>query len=403
MDRQLFNELLQFCFTYAEDDDIWFVGERYPLIFQVCMDDWVVKDVIRIKDDEFKDTKQYWDLVKVQNKIVLLPSNHNKITIYHTDTHDFSCIYLESVSAVMGYYKEGEKLYLISDSEIIILDIEQEKINECIPIPYENIIISGRVFGIGGHIFILLIYNNQILDFCVEDKHFSCLDINCDVNGFVTGLIDDSDVWLAGCSGRIVKWNYISGKCSFYDELPDKFKSYNYKANGDFVPWTQGWTQGICLKYWYDCFMVGDKIWFIPFLSDSLLYIEKQSNIICQYLFGNEEETELTVKTHQTAKFLFMGVWRKRYIKIYSTKRNIIYSIDARTLECTEEIFNIKYVNEEEVKNIIYNVVLRKGTYENKNITTRQLIDIINSNKSVHVTNGTDGQIGTYIYQFLKN
>lgn len=404
MERQLFNELSKFRFTYVEDGDIWFVAEKYPFIFQICMEDWTVKNVITVKGKRWMNTELYWDLVKVENRIILLPINHNKIVIYHIDTNEFNYIALDKAASMcMWSYKEGEYLYLISRAEIVVLDILQEKISEYISIPYEGDIIIGKVFGREGHILIPLIYRNQIIDFCITDKSFSCLDIKYDTNGYIAGLFDGSDVWMAGCNGSIVKWNYVSGECVLYDELPEGFRSFNYEENRDFVPWKQGWAEGICLKYWYYCFIVGDKIWFIPLLSDSLLYIDRQSNIMCQYKFENEEETGLGEKNFRSVKFLFMGIYRNRYIKIYSVKREVIYSIDAEMLVHTEENFDFECVDEEKIGKIVYDTATCQGIYENEYISVKQLINAVNSNKLDYDTEQMCGETGTYIYQFLEN
>lgn len=408
MERGLFNELSQFGLTYQEDDDIWFVGEKYSLVFHACISDCTIKKIIRMEDSELLHSRQYWRLVKVQNKIVILPCAYNKIVIFNTENNKFSTIYLhENISSCMSYIEERERLYLIDNSEIIVLDVKHEKVDEYISIPYQDNILITMALKTDGHILMPLICKNEVLDFHISDKQFTRLYLDCDANGFIAGILDGTDVWLAGCNGNIVKWNYISQKCTLYNKFPESFESFDYDEEGNFIPWKKGWTQGGCFKYWYDCFLIDDKIWFLPFLSRSLLYLDKKTNEICEYPFENEDETEYTMKKHRFPKFLFIGIQKERFIKIYSVKRDIIYSIDIVTLNYTEEMFNIDEVDEagieEEYRNILYNKASTEGILENKNISIKEFINIVEQNTTNTNTDiaTLDGQVGAHVYRCL--
>lgn len=407
MERGLFNELSQFCFTYQENDDIWFVGNEYSLVFQANIRDCTIKKIIRIEENALRHSGQYRKLVKIEKKIVILPSGHNKIVIYNMENDKFSAVYLrEKTSPSMSYVTEEEKLYIINNTEIIVLDIKHEKVEEYISIPYRDDMLNVMALKFEGHIMIPLVYENQILDFTISEKQFTRLQLECDANGFVAGMLDGTDVWLAGCNGNIVKWNYINRKCILYDKLPEDFESFDYDKDGNFMPWEKGWRQGVCFKYWYSCILVDDKIWFLPFLSNSLLYIDKKTNVIHKYPFENEFETETTMKTHRCLKFLLIGVQEERYIKIYSVKRNIIYSIDAVTLNYVEEVFCIDKVDavsiEREFKDAIYVKSSAEGILENSNISIRELLSTINKNKTNININTIDENVGTRIYQYLN-
>lgn len=403
MERRLFNELSQFCFTYQEDDDIWFVAENYSLIFQACIKDCSIKRIIRMEDMNLEQTRQYCKLVKVENKIVVLPCDYNKIVIFNMENDRFSTVNLnKNTSPSMSYIKEGSKLYLINNTEIIILNIEHENVEEYVSIPYQDII-NVIALKIDGHILIPLVYKDQILDFHISDKQFTCLPLECETNGFTAGVLDGTDVWLAGCNGDIVRWNYINRKCTLYNKFPEDFESFDYDKEGNFISWGKGWRQGACFKYWYICLLIDDKVWFFPFLSDSLLYFDKRTNVIHKYSFKNEDETESTMKSHQFLKFSFIGIQDQRYIKIYSVKRDIIYSVDTVTLNYTEETFDIDKINamniENEFKSALYRKASTEGILENKNVFINDLMSVTDENRTSTDIGGLSGQIGIRIYQ----
>lgn len=404
MERRLFNELSQFCFTYQEDDDVWFVGEKYSLIFQACIKDCTIKKVIRMEDMELEQARKYWKLVKVEKKIVVLPCDYSKIVIFNLENDKFSVVNLnKNTSPGMSYIKEGQRLYLINNTEIIVLDTKCEKVEKYISIPYQDNILNVLALKVEGHILIPLVYKDQILDFHISDQQFTCIPLDCGTNGFVAGVPDGTDVWLAGCNGNIVRWNYITKKCTLYNKLPEDFESFDYDKDGNFISWGRGWQQGVCFKYWHTCFLIDDKIWFLPFLSDSLLYYDKKTNRIHKYSFKYEDETELTMRNHRCLKFLLVGIQEERYIKIYSVKRDIIYSIDIVTLNYTEETFDIDKVDmmniENEFKNVLYRKASTEGILESKNIFINELMGAIDENKTNIDIDALNGQVGTHIYR----
>lgn len=382
MKRRLFNEISQFSLTCKDNDDVWFIGENYSLIFQAELKDCSIKKIIRIKDEELMQFRRYWKLVKVKSKLVLIPINSDKIVIFHLDREEFSYIYLnKSTANCMNCVKQEGRIYLISDPEIIVIDIEKETIEEYIPIPANGKVNSMAAILVEEHIFIPLMFQAAVIDFYLPERSFSYTYLDCGANGFVAGVFDGEEIWLAGDNGNIVCWNCVSNKFTVYDQTPEDFESFNYDKKGNFVTWGSGWRPGVCFKFWYDCFLLDKKIWFIPFLSDSLLYIDKRDHGVYKFTFDNERETEISMKNRPSRKFMFVGIQQKRYIKIYSMKRNMIYSIDSVTLLYKEERFLIDTVDMRTIEKEFFKTLFEKGVrervLEGRNISIEELICLV--------------------------
>ncbi len=403
MGTKWFKEISQFGLTCNDGDDVWFVGDRYSFIFQMSLKSSSVKRIVRIKGEKFNIVRKYWRLEKAGNKLFLIPCNSDKIVIFHIDVDRFSFIELKKALVnCLSSVKEGNVLYLIDEYEIIVIDTEHEQTLEYIPIPDYGKLMSEVALWIDGHIIIPLIFQSGVIDFCIAEKSFCYVEFEGMFNGFVTGVADGRDIWLAGDQGSIVRWNYISKETTIYDSPPAGFESFNYDIKGNFISWGLGWTQGVSFQYWYACFLLNDKIWFIPQMSNSLLYIDKKSNSIQKFTFNNENETDITVRYHRNVKFLLVGIYKKQYIKIYSKKRDIIYSIDSMNLECTEENINIDSIEVESVEkeylDHLNKVAVYSGLWENSNISIEELAVLVSMN---HADNGGDSvkeSVGKNVY-----
>ena len=95
MKRRIFNELSQFCFTCVDKNEGWFVGDKYTVILILILLIVVLKNS-KIAEEELIQKRRYWKLIKVHNKIILIPCKHNKIGILNTKNNNFRHIYLTS-------------------------------------------------------------------------------------------------------------------------------------------------------------------------------------------------------------------------------------------------------------------------------------------------------------------
>lgn len=406
METRWFKEISQFNLTCNDGNDAWFVGDNYSLIFQISLKDSSITRIIRIKDEEFEVFRRYWRLEKVGNKLILIPHNSDKIVIFHLDKNEFTFIQLERVLVnCLSCVKEGKILYLIDDFEILVADMESEKIVEYICIPQYGRTTSEVALLIDGHIIIPLIFQSGVIDFNIAERSFMYFPFKGKINGFVTGVVDEKDIWFAGDRGSIVKWNYLTKESTFYDKPPEGFASFNYAKNGEFIPWGPGWVQGISFQYWYESVLLDNKVWFLPLLSNSLLYIDKKSNTLQKYTFENEDEAEGTMYQHRFSKFQFVGVYENRYIKIYSTKRHFIYSLDVMKLEHTEEFIDIENVDTSDVEDEYWNHLNRKamqsGVLEKNDISIMDLIALVNRKDAENHEDRSNKRTGSCIYEMI--
>lgn len=382
MERRLLNEISEFCFSYVENDKCWIISDNYNLLIQIDINDNMVEKIIKIPGNRFKIARPYWKHTKIDNKIIMLPCNQDMLSIYNIQNQKFNQIKLDKhlINSFMSCIQDGNLLYLIDATYIFVFNPKLEKIINTIKIPYSKKIVSNVLGCHNGHIFITLLDENLIIDFSIYNLQFSYINIESKTEGVLAGIQDNNYLWLAGKNGNILKWNMINKECILFTEFPKEFETFDYNCDGSFIPLTSGWQKGIANKYWLDSFKIDNKIWFIPFLSNGLIYIDIKDNHIYSYVFDKEEETEGSMRTHSCAKFMFLGIAENRYIKIYSIKRNLIYCIDITDYKYEEYRLNSDNIALLQIKNdymlAICDEACKKGITEKNNFILQDFISL---------------------------
>lgn len=87
---------------------------------------------------------------------------------------------------------------------------------------------------------------------------------------------------------------------------------------------------------------VGNNIWFIPFQTNQILYVNKDTNEINPFEIEEEEEDEKSIKNRElNCKYLLQYVYGDRYIGLYSLKNKVVYQIDAYTMKLKTRIVTL--------------------------------------------------------------
>ncbi len=94
---------------------------------------------------------------------------------------------------------------------------------------------------------------------------------------------------------------------------------------------------------------IGDYVWFIPFQTNNIIYINKNNFEMNVFSIEEEEHTEENVKKQFLQhKYLLEYVKDKRYLGIFSLKNKWLFEIDC--IELKYEVLDYSIDNSEEIK-----------------------------------------------------
>ena len=152
--------------------------------------------------------------------------------------------------------------------------------------------------------------------------------------------VDKEKVWLTGYNREIYIWNQVKNEIKSLRNLPSDFGIYNFN----------GKKRNLldCRIKEYDTFTflenidAGGYIWYIPFQTNQILYVNKDTNEINVFEIKEEEENEETIKNRKMdCKYVLQYVYEDRYIGLYSIKNEIVFEIDTKTLEVKKRIITM--------------------------------------------------------------
>ena len=103
----------------------------------------------------------------------------------------------------------------------------------------------------------------------------------------------------------------------------------------------------------------GKFIWLIPFQTNEILYIDRDTFQVKKFPVKEEEQTENDINNQLLQhKYLLEYVRENRYIGLFSLKNKWIFEIDSVNL--TYEIMNYKFQMESRVHELIIKDIMRK-------------------------------------------
>lgn len=110
---------------------------------------------------------------------------------------------------------------------------------------------------------------------------------------------------------------------------------------------------------------MGDFIWFIPYQTNEILYVKKDTYEIKVFSLQNELQTQDNLdKQLLNTKYLLEYVRDGRYIGIFSLKNKWIFEIDSWKLDYKILDYSLNKALIEQIDRIIFNSVIRRyGIY----------------------------------------
>lgn len=147
-----------------------------------------------------------------------------------------------------------------------------------------------------------------------------------------TICFDGKNFWMSGGKKRIYIWEEETGKCVVLDGFPDSFGIYNFSGKYEDVLNCEVETAHVPL--FIGSASVGRYVWFVPFQTNEILYVDKDDFSINVFHLEHETQTKEDMSTQLLAgKYLLEYVRDDRFIGLYSLKNRWIVEIDSRELQ----------------------------------------------------------------------
>ena len=179
----------------------------------------------------------------------------------------------------------------------------------------------------------------RIYVFNIETKKIKVKEFPVVKNGLRIISVEGGKIWLSGYKREIYVWDEDKNDINTLS-LPCNFGIYNF--DGKKEQFLDCKTTEYDTSTFLESINVGNYIWFIPFQTDQILYVNKDTNQIDTFEIEEEEEDEKSIKNREmNCKYLLQYVYDDRYIGLYSFKNKVVYEIDAYTMKLKTRIVTL--------------------------------------------------------------
>lgn len=387
---------------WIEDDKAYFCAGEISALFCMDMKNQQCELLDWIPECNWREYRTYSYCIKYENVIFCLPHRGKAVWSYDIIAKLWKKTELEHKSNLitcMNFDMHNNKqiwLAEIDQGKIYEFDLEKESIgNSYKNEQYENGSIGQYVFKentlyctSGRRIWSINIFNLESYVFEVPGVKANLYNICYDGHNF----------WLSGYYKEIYVWNAEQGTIKVIDKFPEQFGVYLFEE--DKFPLTDcGSLNSGRDPFFIDAISLGKYVWFIPFQSNEILYVDKVTYEVHILDVEEEQETENSLHDHvMMHKYLVQYTRGNRYIGLYSLKNHNIFEIDTVELSVKNMDCSFSYRTLEILASAFYreNKLLYEGNERDKKIFSI-LLKSKRKKKEELVEN-----VGSKIYHALK-
>lgn len=322
---------------WIEDDKAWFVNGTFNILFCVDIVRKKCELAVRIPDPNPNTYRLNPFCAKQGKTVFCIPGIGESIWVYNLECQNFTQIAIDNPGKMQlsfHFYLEEGRIFAVplgKFGKIVEINIEQKRIVNYYTICEKDNIADNVV--VGSVAYILSGESNQVYRFGLSDKSLQILSLPEVKGKLCTICFDGKKFWLSGYRKEAYVWCEENNTLVTIGNFPQGFGIYNFdEESKDIIDYR---TEEFDVSTFGYSVAAGQYIWFIPFLTNKIIYVDQINYKV--YTFEIEEESEtkksLLRKVCVRIKYVLVYVRDNRYIGLFSSKNNQILEIDAKELK----------------------------------------------------------------------
>lgn len=380
---------------HIENDKAYFCAAEMNALFCADLNSQAVDLIDSFPEFCTRDYRAYSYCFKCGSIVFCLPNRGKDILCYDTRKLEWDLIEIENRSRIMGclfpYTQYNNEIWLQEDQSgrMIEVDLLKKSIKKECYIPQFRSKFSGQYTLVEKKIFVLS--GHEI--FCIDINKITVYEITNVKAELYTICYDGLNFWLSGFAKEIYIWNPEQGVIRTLINFPDQFSLYRFGENDIGSMYNNSFFSEN-FPFFSDSIFINGNVWFFPFQSNEVLYINKESYSINVLEIEEEQENRETLQRVFSIKYIVEYIRDDRYIGVYSIKNQKIFEID--TVEYC--VINKKYrLSKKAILDLALNGYSGKRLYENDKIDN-YMYSILLYNRIENISNSVSN-IGKVIYE----
>lgn len=383
----------------CEKNIAWMVGTNVNALFKLDFNMRTYEFITDFPDEPIIDFRVNPFYIKIENEIFFFPDLGKYIWIYNVTSKSFDKISLNNPNkariGINMIFKVDNSIYAIANGlkQIVEINISKKSVVGIYSIEknMQGFVCNSEGCIANANIYFTIPEKNEICEFSTETKNITTYSVDGEIMP-QTICYDGKDFWLTGRTKEIVRWNKEKNAVIDYLSIPKSVGVFE-SVSGIFCENTSDVRYQKPLYRWSLNFL--DKIWFIPYMANKVVYFDKKEQKICICNIESEHEDAKSWDRLEQVKYRFECIFQERYILLYSFKNRQYLIID--TTKNTAQPMNI--VMRKESFPRFFEHVLSQHSYmvETDNMNILDIFDLPSKNGKEKKSMG----IGKKIYQQL--
>lgn len=357
---------------YIEGNTAWFIGLEYNAIFKADLRSLECEIICHLPVENVWKSRVNPICLKVEDYIVCLPSSNTSIYLYSIKERSIQEIQIDMPEKVppdiFHYWYDTESGYIFAFSRglqrVITIDVKNKRVS------------LGNIIGKNINIrYAIKVDQCLWLPNSLDNRIFSYNLKTEEVNEYLLSSVkgrlyaisyDGTYFWITGNRREIYIWNKEDNSVITINDFPQKF--YEYTKHEKDKDLTNEVFKEVPFLY---CVCCNKSIWCIPFQTNMILGIDKDTRVICGIESG-ETANDILSRAYNH-KYLLEYIREDRYIGLFSMYENCIFELDTQNCRMERKGYyltnkemiddNFPVFSESGINNFFYRVLL--GEKEN--------------------------------------
>lgn len=329
---------------WVEKDNVWFVWGMQNIICCLDLKTMICELVVNIPNKLQQKFRANPFCIKYQDDLYCMPIYGESIWIYNTISRELYEIFIDNQDKkllnIRDFWKFDNKIYVVSNGlgQIIEISPKDKKIINYYQLSKKYSVTKS--IKVDSVIYCLFEEIGEVYQFDLITKRIVKYKLPDIGRKFNTICFDGKKFWLSGYHKEIYVWDQKKNEISILDKFPRGFGMYDFtrETDGKVDITTEKFEKFTCLF----SVVIGQKVWFISYHANKILYVDQVTNQIEAFEIEEENETKesLLVKNRLGCKYLLDYVKDSRYIGLFSVKNECILEIDTIEMKYKYKYYN---------------------------------------------------------------
>lgn len=333
---------------YIEEGKAWFVEGWRNAVCCLDLNTRVCECIALIPGTEAKTFRRNPRVIKIANDIYCMPDLGRDIWIYQIDCGEFLQLKIYNPDhkriSIYDYWKYENRLYAaaLGLHQILEIDLEEKEISAYYTIcnsAEERLECSVRV---GLDVYVVSGTSNCVYQFNLATKE-SVEHVLTEIKGNLNTICyDGSKFWLSGSQREVYVWDKEKNSTMILRDFPNNFGVYDYSGNREEI--LDRKREIYDVPAFIESRFSGGYVWFIPFRTNQIIYIDIDSCQIHALEMPGEKETKESLRENSMAsKYLVQYLSEDHRLGLFSLKNNRIVEIDTKNFQTEVKRFVFDY------------------------------------------------------------